>query len=197
MPLKVVFCGKSDELAEVISFAALHGDIEVCGYVLPKVNSFTEKCLEVVRSLEIDIFDHHKEITIRPDCIVSMYYDRIFLEQFIENHFIVNLHNSLLPMHRGVRPIEYGIKDNDSYLGCTLHIVDSGIDTGPIISQSSFKNDANLTKSHIYARCRELGKILLIDYLKSYPNYNAIPQDLTLGSYHSRDDAINDNFLES
>ena len=196
MPLKVVFCGKSDELAEVISFAALHRDIEVCGYVLPKQKSFSENCLEVVRSLEINVFDHHNEITIKADCIVSMYYDRIFSERFIESHFIVNLHNSLLPRHRGVRPIEYAIRDNDSYLGCTLHIVDSGIDTGPTISQSRFKNDTDLTKSQIYTRCRELGRNLLIDFLKSYPNYNAIPQDLTLGSYHSRDDAINDEILE-
>ena len=49
---------------------------------------------------------------------------------------IINIHPSLLPAFPGLdaqkQAYEYGVK----YSGCTVHFVDSGIDTGKIISQS-------------------------------------------------------------
>jgi len=48
---------------------------------------------------------------------------------------ILNIHPSLLPSFKGLRgqrqAIEYGVR----YSGCTVHFVDSGVDTGPIIIQ--------------------------------------------------------------
>lgn len=52
---------------------------------------------------------------------------------------IMNIHPSLLPAFAGLnaqkQAIEYGAK----YSGCTIHFVDSGIDTGPIILQAIVK----------------------------------------------------------
>tara|TARA_B100000029_G_C17591700_1_gene962722 strand:+ start:1340 stop:2218 length:879 start_codon:yes stop_codon:yes gene_type:complete len=50
---------------------------------------------------------------------------------------IFNLHPSKLPAYRGMHPIIYGMMNGESSLGITLHRIDSGLDTGPIIAQST------------------------------------------------------------
>lgn len=66
---------------------------------------------------------------------------RIMSPEFIR-HFkgrIMNIHPAILPsfpgLHSQKQAIEYGVK----YSGCTVHFVDEGIDTGPIIMQAVIK----------------------------------------------------------
>ncbi|MEW6624884.1 MAG: phosphoribosylglycinamide formyltransferase [Bacillota bacterium] len=57
-----------------------------------------------------------------------------FLEEFPDK--VINIHPSLLPAFPGLnaqkQAFEYGVK----YSGCTVHFVDAGVDTGPVIDQS-------------------------------------------------------------
>jgi phosphoribosylglycinamide formyltransferase-1 len=57
-----------------------------------------------------------------------------FLQAF--NLRVVNIHPALLPsftgLHAQKQALDYGVR----YSGCTVHIVDAGMDTGPIIMQS-------------------------------------------------------------
>jgi formyltetrahydrofolate-dependent phosphoribosylglycinamide formyltransferase len=48
---------------------------------------------------------------------------------------VVNVHPSLLPRFPGVRPIEDAIAAGAEVTGVTVHYVDEGIDTGPVIAQ--------------------------------------------------------------
>jgi len=58
---------------------------------------------------------------------------RILLDAY--KHRIVNIHPALLPsfpgLHAQQQAVDYGVK----FSGCTVHIVDQGMDTGPIIMQ--------------------------------------------------------------
>lgn len=49
---------------------------------------------------------------------------------------VVNLHPSLLPLYRGVHPISWALIRGESQTGVTIHVIDEGIDTGPILMQS-------------------------------------------------------------
>jgi methionyl-tRNA formyltransferase len=48
-----------------------------------------------------------------------------------------NLHPSSLPAYRGMHPMIYAMMNGDTSLGITLHKMDAGIDTGPIVLQST------------------------------------------------------------
>lgn len=51
---------------------------------------------------------------------------------------IINIHPALLPKHPGAHGIEDSFNSGDIELGVTVHYVDQGMDTGPIIFQESF-----------------------------------------------------------
>jgi phosphoribosylglycinamide formyltransferase-1 len=56
-----------------------------------------------------------------------------FLERFPER--IVNVHPSLLPDFPGARPIDDALAAGVETTGVTVHLVDEGLDTGPVIRQ--------------------------------------------------------------
>jgi phosphoribosylglycinamide formyltransferase-1 len=72
------------------------------------------------------------------DLICLAGFMRILGKAFINNFSdkIINIHPSLLPAFPGLHPqrqaLEYGVK----FSGCTVHFVDEGVDSGPIILQS-------------------------------------------------------------
>ncbi|PIN82369.1 MAG: phosphoribosylglycinamide formyltransferase, partial [Nitrosopumilales archaeon CG11_big_fil_rev_8_21_14_0_20_33_24] len=77
---------------------------------------------------------------------------RIISPEFVKKYKnrIINIHPALLPSFPGLdvqkQAIDYGVK----YSGCTVHFVDSGVDTGPIILQLVVKirnNDTEKTLS--------------------------------------------------
>ena len=79
------------------------------------------------------------------DLIVLAGFMRILKDRFIDEFAgkILNIHPSLLPSFPGLdvhrKAIDYGVK----YSGCTVHFVDKGVDSGPIVMQAvvPVKND--------------------------------------------------------
>ena len=56
-----------------------------------------------------------------------------FLDRFPER--VVNVHPSLLPAFPGMRAIEDALQANVETTGVTIHLVDEGLDTGPVLRQ--------------------------------------------------------------
>lgn len=86
------------------------------------------------------------------DLICLAGYMRIVTEELVEayKNKIINIHPALLPsfpgLHAQKQAIDYGVKVS----GCTVHFVDGGMDTGPIILQKTvpvFDNDTEDTLS--------------------------------------------------
>jgi len=88
----------------------------------------------------------------------------VFSKKFI-NKFpgkIINIHPSLLPKYKGLNTHIRALKNNEKFSGCTVHYVNSNIDSGKIILQKKVKIIKNETVS-------SLSKKILKEEHKLYP----------------------------
>ena len=83
-----------------------------------------------------------------------------FVKKF--NGKILNIHPSLLPKYKGLNTHERAIKNNEKFSGCTVHIVNSKLDSGKIILQKKVKIRKVDTPE-------SLSKRILIQEHKLYP----------------------------
>ncbi len=111
----------------------------------------------------VSVLEKHK---ITPqNCLICLAgFMRIMSPEFIRHYKgrIINIHPAILPafpgLHSQRQALEYGVK----YSGCTVHFVDEGVDTGPIILQSVVKINDNDTEESI-------SKKILKEEHKIYP----------------------------
>jgi phosphoribosylglycinamide formyltransferase 1 len=118
-------------------------------------NKSDAPALEIARSMGIPAYGieskeyftrkgHEKEIARLlelhgTDCVVAAGYMRILSPYIIGKYRLrmINIHPALLPSFPGVsaqkQAVEYGVKVS----GCTVHFIDEGTDTGPIILQKA------------------------------------------------------------
>ena len=74
-----------------------------------------------------------------PDLVISVRYRRILGAEAIAipRNGVANLHSGLLPAYKGVMATFWAMLNGEAAIGSTLHhIVDAGIDTGPIIGRA-------------------------------------------------------------
>ena len=100
------------------------------------------------------------DITPKNSLICLAGFMRILSPEFIKKfkNRILNIHPSILPAFPGLDAQRQAIESGASHSGCTVHFVDEGVDTGPIIVQETvkIKNDDTeetlskriLTKEH-------------------------------------------------
>jgi phosphoribosylglycinamide formyltransferase-1 len=77
------------------------------------------------------------------DLVVLAGYMELLSPEFVRRFSgrLVNVHPSLLPAFPGLRAIEHAIEHGVRVMGVTVHFVDEGVDTGPIIAQQAFEVD--------------------------------------------------------
>lgn len=91
------------------------------------------------------------------DLICLAGYMRIVTEELVEayKNKIINIHPALLPsfpgLHAQKQALDYGVKVS----GCTVHFVDGGMDTGPVILQKTVPVYDNDTEDTLSARILE------------------------------------------
>ena len=68
---------------------------------------------------------------------------------------IINIHPSLLPKYPGLTAWQQALDAGETETGCTVHYVDLGMDTGPIIAQESVPVFPHDTADALHARIQE------------------------------------------
>ncbi|MHB1539628.1 MAG: phosphoribosylglycinamide formyltransferase, partial [Solirubrobacteraceae bacterium] len=82
-----------------------------------------------------------------------------FLDRF--PHAVINVHPSLLPSFPGLHAIEQALEYGVKVLGVTVHFVDGGLDTGPVIAQRALELLEGETAEAVLARLRPIEHELL------------------------------------
>ena len=101
----------------------------------------------------------------RPDLVVSAGFMKLAGESFLAafGGRYVNTHPALLPsfpgMHGARDALDYGVK----VTGCTLFVVDRGVDTGPIVAQAPVPVLDDDDAATLHERIKQQERLLLVD----------------------------------
>ena len=136
--------------------------------------SIDRRCIEFVHDLA-------------PELIVSTYYRNILPAALLEIPPLgcINVHPGRLPYYRGPIPTFWALVNGETSCAVTLHVMDAGVDTGPIIAQEDIPIDDDDTGFTLSARAMHAGHALLMRHIDAVlrGEIRPEPQDPTTGSY--------------
>jgi phosphoribosylglycinamide formyltransferase-1 len=100
-----------------------------------------------------------------PDLIVSAGFMKILGPQYLSRYCgrILNTHPTLLPAFPGARGVAEALAYGVKITGCTVHLVDAGMDTGPILAQQSVAVLDGDTEETLHERIKVTERQLLVD----------------------------------
>jgi len=116
-----------------------------------------------------------------PDFIVVAAFGQILRRSVLDlpAYGCLNIHGSLLPRWRGAAPIQAAILAGDHETGITIMKMDSGVDTGPILSQRSVPIVPDDTGDSLSKKMAPLGAELVMETLPRYLSGDLIPRPQT------------------
>jgi methionyl-tRNA formyltransferase len=119
---------------------------------------------------------------LRADAVVMMGFNQILKRPLLQ-HLppVLNVHPSLLPSYRGPAPCFWTVARGESESGATVHRVDEGVDTGPILRQGRIAVTPWMTGGDLRDEVNRLGTHLLLQTLRAGLDDGRRPSDS--GSY--------------
>ena len=134
------------------------------GLKLGKINNIKKKVFKFSKNYEIEkrILSVLKKHEIKMICLAG--FMKILSKNFITKFSgkILNIHPSLLPKYKGLNTHQRVLNNNERYSGCTVHFVNSKLDSGKIILQKKIRIAKNETKN-------SLARKILFQEHKLYP----------------------------
>jgi phosphoribosylglycinamide formyltransferase 1 len=156
-PVRVLAVG-SDRAAEGLAHADLYG-----------VPTFV---VEPTRFSDTEAWSKKLQETIEhfnPDLVVLAGFMRILPPSFIDRFGpnIINTHPSLLPLFPGAHAVRDALAAGAQETGVTMHVVDKGVDTGPIIAQKTVTVMPADDEASLHERIKVEERQLLVDTVLS------------------------------
>ncbi|MCP3798780.1 phosphoribosylglycinamide formyltransferase [Allokutzneria sp. A3M-2-11 16] len=102
-----------------------------------------------------------------PDLVVSAGFMKILGPAVLERFGgrVINTHPALLPAFPGAHAVADAIAYGVKVTGCTVHLVDAGVDTGPILAQEAVAVLPGETETDLHERIKEVERRMLVDVL--------------------------------
>lgn len=159
-PAKILAVG-ADRPAEGLEHAELFD--KTTFVVQPEGFASKDKWAEVLAS-NIDIH--------QPDLIVLAGFMRVLPKSFVDRYYprIINLHPSLLPAFPGAHAVRDALASGATETGSTIHVVDAGVDTGPVIAQQSMAILPGIGEHELHEQIKEIEKQQLVRTIEAIAN---------------------------
>ena len=170
----IFISGTGSNLKSLIKFSKLKKSPITIGIIISnnskskglkyaKINKIKKKVFNFNSTIsEKKVINELKKNNINLICLAG--FMKILSKEFIKNFNgkILNIHPSLLPKYKGLNTHVKAIKNKDKYSGCTVHLVNSKLDSGKIIDQKKVRINKLDTPE-------TLAKKILVQEHKLYP----------------------------
>ena len=139
-PIEVILIMSNNSKAKGLKYAKIY-KIKKKIYDHNKIKISETKILKDLKSNNIKLI-----------CLAG--FMKILSEDFIRRFRgrILNIHPSLLPKYKGLKTHERVIKNKEKYSGCTVHLVNSKLDSGKVVLQERVKLSKKETPSSLQER---------------------------------------------
>ncbi|PZU50506.1 MAG: phosphoribosylglycinamide formyltransferase [Arsenicicoccus sp.] len=97
-----------------------------------------------------------------PDLVLSAGFMKILGPAVLGSHRVVNTHPALLPAFPGAHAVRDALAHGVRVTGCTLHEVDAGVDTGPILAQRAVDVLPGDTQESLHERIKVVEREMLV-----------------------------------
>lgn len=189
--MRLIIAGKNSIAVDVLEFAMKNLNISI-SVVLNRTEDFKngfQKSLGFYANLwKIPIINLEEVYMYHDAIFLSLEFDKIIKPSLFKSKNLYNIHFSLLPAYKGMYTSALPFINAESETGITLHKIDSGIDTGDIISQKKIKITGNDTARNLYLKYINEGTKLVIENLSFIinNNYKCFPQSSLGSSYYGK-----------
>ena len=141
-------------------------DIPAIAIELPEINDKSK------RRIKHEELIHKKLIQSQVELVVLSGYMRILTPNFVKKWKgrLINIHPSLLPKYPGAHAHRDALHDGAKITGCTVHLVDEGVDTGEILAKSEVPIFDNDTIETLQERVKKAEHLLYPKVLDDYCN---------------------------
>ena len=106
------------------------------------------------------------------DLICLAGFMRLLSSAFVKKweHRIINIHPALLPSFPGLHAQKQALDDGAKFSGATVHFVDAGCDTGPIILQEAVAIETDETEESLTKKIRAVEHRLYVEAIELIAN---------------------------
>ncbi|MGI9187917.1 MAG: phosphoribosylglycinamide formyltransferase [Gaiellales bacterium] len=151
----VAIVGVASNRADAIALSrAREEELETA--VFPRGDDWTERDRALVAWL----------LERRVELVVLAGFMEILTAEVVDRLPVINVHPSLLPAFPGLRSWEQALEAGVAETGVTVHVVDTGLDTGPVIAQESVPVRDGDTPASLHERIQAVEHRLLPDVVR-------------------------------
>jgi len=97
-----------------------------------------------------------------PDLVVSAGFMKVVGKRFLDRFAMVNTHPALLPAFPGAHAVRDALAAGATVTGATVHVVDEGLDTGPVLAQREVPVQPGDDEPTLHERIKEVERELLV-----------------------------------